>query len=150
MSYNISHFGVKQSLNKAERSLISKIKKEELMIEAIELGLMVDNQLTKPQLFNLIKQRREELNPKSKMIDTEISMRSLFDSLPSVERVPLNVLSDTKYRDTIYSPIVSSGRLPPGSKNILKEQGLTKTQKTIVRKEIKNEIDRLTELLENL
>ena len=144
----MNNFGTKTSLTKQERTYLSKTKKTQLIEEAMRLNLMVDEKLTKDQIFNLIKKYKQLNKPK---IETSIDMSDLLDTLPSVPKKILSVSDYSKIRESDIlndKLILPSRRIPPGSKIIRKEEGLTKTQKTAVRKEIKQEIDRLSDLLE--
>ena len=142
-------FGAKTSLTKTERTYLAKVKKQDLVNEALSLNLMIDEKLTKDKIYNVIKKYKQELNPKPKK-ETQISMSDLLDDLPDVPARPVRLSYDySQMRETDhYGPVLPSRRMPPGSKVIRKEQGLTKTQKTAVRREIKEEIDRLSDLLE--
>jgi hypothetical protein len=76
-----------------------------------------------------------------------------LESLPDVSARPSVQSYDyTKVResDVLYYPESRSHRLPAGSKEIHKERGMTKQQKTIVRRQIKNEIDYLSEVLKKI
>lgn len=143
----MNYFGVKTSLSKTDRSYLTKKSKKDLIDEAILLNLMVDEKLTKEQIFNLIKKQKENIKKQSKYLD----IGDLLDSLSDIDvSKPLkhNDYSNIRNSDVLYYPEYHSRRLPPGSKVIRKEEGLTKTQKTAVRREIKSEIDRLSEMLE--
>ena len=142
-------FGAKTSLTKAERAYLNKVKKQDLINEASKLGLMIDEKLTKDKIYNVIKKYKQELNPKPRK-ETKISMSDLLDDLPDVPPRPVRPSYDySQMRETdLFGPELPSRRMPPGSKIIRKEQGLSKTQKTAVRREIKEEIDRLSDLLE--
>jgi len=147
MSYNTFYFGVPKSLTKNERNYLTKISKQELLIEAYNLGLMVDDKLTKPQLFNLIKQKRNEMQPPVRK-ESKITTQDLLDSLPYVP-TPASRIKNTGFREQLDYVPAPSHRFPPGSKNIRKETGLTRPQKTAIRREITNEIDRLSDLLKD-
>ena len=143
----MNNFGVKTGLSKTDRSYLVKKSKKDLINEAILLNIMVDERLTKEQIFNLIKKQKENIKNQSKYFD----MGNLFDSLSDIDvskQLKHNDYSNIRNSDVLYYPGFDSRRLPPGSKVIRKEEGLTKTQKTAVRKEIKNEIDKLSDLLE--
>ncbi len=145
----MNQFGVKQTLNKQERAYVNKVKKQDLIKEAMNLDLMVDDKMNKSQLFNVIKQKKRELQP-VKRKETKIVMSDLFDELPQDAGVPITRLKNEPYREYVEFPIAPSHRLPAGSKEIRRERGLTKTQKTIIRRQIYNEIDYLAELLKKL
>ena len=144
----MNNFGVKQSLSKQDKAFLNRVKKEDLIKEAVSLNLMVDEKLTKPQLLTLIKKQKILLQPPIKK--TSINMSDLLESLPADVPKPSSRMNDP-YRvsqDPIEYPIGHGYRFPPGSKVIRKEEGFTKTQKTAIRKEISSEIDRLADLLE--
>lgn len=140
-------FGTKSVLSKTDRTYLAKISKNDLINEALSLNLIVDETLTKQQILNQIKKYKQSVEKDKKYLD----MQDLFKSLPDTS-TPYVKQPDkyAKYResDVLYYPELQAHRLPPGSKIIRKEEGLTKTQKTQIRKEIKNEIDRLADLLE--
>jgi hypothetical protein len=148
--YN-NFFGSKTSLTKEDRAYINKKSKLELIREATNLGLMVDDKLTKPEIFNLIKKyKKEQLQSKvQQKLNTDFNMSSLLDTLPQLEQKHLDY---TKLRESnvLDYNVTNPRRFPPGSKIIRKEDGLSKQQKTVLRREIKNEIDYLSELLKNM
>lgn len=150
-----NYFGAKTSLTKEDRAYINKKSKSDLIKEALSLEIMVDDKLTKSEIYNLIKKIKKEqvkLQQQPKK-ETQIDMQDLFETLPDVPvrhtRPILPSYDYTKPResDVLYYPEMRSHRFPPGSKVIRKEEGMTKQQKTIVRRQIKNEIDYLSELL---
>lgn len=141
----MNNFGVK-TISKEDRSYLAKKTKTDLINEALSLNIMIDEKLTKQQILNQIKKYKRNLNPKPKK-ETQINMQDLFESLPVVYPKPTYNYSKIRESD-LYYPQSKSYRFPPGSKIIRKEEGLTKTQKTAIRKEIKNEIDKLSDLLE--
>ena len=147
----MNSFGVKTSLSKADKSYLAKKSKSDLINEALLLNLMVDETLTKSQILNQIKKYKQSIEKETKKkYDMQDLLKALPDiSVPSVPSVKQPNMYD-KYResDILYYPEFKSYRLAPSSKVIRKEEGLTKTQKTQIRKEIKNEIDRLADLLE--
>ena len=98
-------------------------------------------------ISNILSMKPYKFERKFKQITTQ----DLLDSLPDVGLPPSRRIgpSFTKERQTDLLPEpIGMPRMPPGSKLIRKEEGLTKTQKTQVRKQIKDEIDRLSDLLE--
>ena len=148
--YN-NFFGTKTSLTKVDRAYINKKSKLELISEATNMGLMVDEKLTKPEIFNLIKKyKKQQLQSKVQQnLKSEFDMSNLLDTLPQLEKKHMDY---TKLResDVLDSQVLNPHRFPPGSKIIRKEDGLSKQQKTVLRREIKNEIDYLSELLKNM
>lgn len=140
-------FGAKTVLSKTDRAYLAKISKNDLINEALSLNLIVDEKLTKQQIFNQIKKYKQSLEKEKKYLDMQDLFKSLPDTYSPYVKQPDKY---AKYResDILYYPELQARRLPPGSKIIRKEEGLTKTQKTEIRKEIKNEIDRLADLLE--
>ena len=72
----INYFGGKTSLNKADRAYIHNKSKTDLFNEASSLGLMVDEKLTKQQIYNLIKRLKEEQAQ-------DFNMQDLLESLPT-------------------------------------------------------------------
>ena len=139
-------FGVKTQLSKADRNYLAKKKKNELINEALLLNLIVDENLTKPQILNQIKNRRKLIEEEQK----RFYMQNLLDALPPVGPKIKYDYSNYRETDVLDSREDKSRRMPPGSKIIRKEQGLTKTQKTQIRTEIKNEIDKLSDLLKTI
>ena len=71
-------------------------------------------------------------------------MSDLFDALPVG---PIYDYSQTRETD-LFGPESRSNRMPPGSKTIRKEQGLTRTQKIQGRKELVKGVDDLSDLFE--
>ena len=85
----------------------------------------------------------------------QISTQELFDSLPEMELHPSRRQNQQQFKipqNYYTSPhkLDISHRLPAGSKNIRKESGLTKSEKTKVRKELSQEIDYLSDLLSKI
>ena len=84
---------------------------------------------------------------------TSISTQDLLDSLPEVELPQSRRISpafkvpqpDKPHELDVYVP---HRRLPAGAKMIRKEEGMSKTEKTRVRKAIQAEIDYLSDLLD--
>lgn len=133
-------------MSKADRNYLAKKKKNELINEALLLNLIVDENLTKPQILNQIKNRRKLIEEEQK----RFYMQNLLDALPPVGPKIKYDYSNYREGDVLDSREDKSRRMPPGSKIIRKEQGLTKTQKTQIRTEIKNEIDKLSDLLKTI
>ena len=75
-------------------------------------------------------------------------MQDLFETLPTTDKKSVYDYNKIRESNVLYYPESRSYRMPPGSKIIRKEEGLSKTQKTQIRREIKDEIDRLSDLLE--
>lgn len=139
----MNFFGAKTTLSKVDRNYLAKKTKNELINEALSLNLIVDESLTKQQLLNQIKKHRQLIEKEQKRFD----MQNLLETLPSVDKKTKYDYSKTRDSDVLYYPEFKQHRMPPGSKIVRKEQGLSKTQKTQIRREIKNEIDNLSDLL---
>jgi hypothetical protein len=81
----------------------------------------------------------------------QITTSDLLDALPEVDLPPSRRVgpqfSTVREIENPYQ-YVPGQRLPPGSKIIRKEEGMTKQQKTQIRREIKNQIDYLSDMLE--
>jgi len=162
----MNHFG-------APTEQLLKKKHEELVLLAmnvygispVELKQRNGKWKIKKDIVNIIKrkqnERRKELNERSKRLEAErvateratlgISVSELLEALPVTrprpDTVPLNAPIEYRQRQEDYEH--SSKRLPAGSKVIRKEPvGLTNKQKSEIRKGIREEIDRLSELLE--
>lgn len=156
----LTFFGAKTSLTKAERTYLGKVKKQDLINEASKLGLMIDEKLTKDKIYNVIKKYKQELNAEIKKREKQeeqqrkmYEMSDLLDALQDVPSRPVRPVRPSyaysKIRETdLFGPELPSRRMPPGSKVIRKEQGLTKTQKTQGRKEIVKGVDDLSDLFQ--
>ena len=140
----MNSFGTKTTLSKADRNYLAKKTKNELINEALSLNLIMDESLTKQQILNQIKTQRQLLKKEQK----RFNMEDLFKTLPSVDKKTKYDYSKIRDSDVLYYPEFKQHRMPPGSKIVRKEEGLSKTQKTQIRREIKNEIDKLSDLLE--
>lgn len=138
----MNEFGVK-NLSKQERALLNKTKKSELIDEANSLNIMVDDRLTKLELFNIINTEKN----KYKRLNKPISIKSLLDALPEIQAPISRIKGPYRVQDEI---VFQQKRMPPGSKIIRKEQGLSRSQKTELRNQITDEIDRLSDLLEQI
>lgn len=148
-------FGAKTSLTKAERTYLGKVKKQDLINEASKLGLMVDEKLTKDKIFNVIKKYKQQLNAerikREKQEERQrkmYEMSDLLDALPSHGPVGPSYNYSQMRETDLFGPELPSRRMPPGSKIIRKEQGLTKTQKTKGRKELVKGVDDLSDLFQ--
>lgn len=143
----MNFFGVKTTLSKADRNYLSKKTKSQLIDEALLLNLIVDESFTKAQILNQIKNYRKLIDKEQKTYN----MQNLLDALPTVDKKIEYDYSKIREKDEMsdYSKL-KHYRMPPGSKIVRKEQGLTKTQKTQIRREIKNEIDKLSDLLKTI
>lgn len=88
-----------------------------------------------------------------KRVQTMITTQDLLDSLPDVSLPPSRRTGPT-YTQLRMIPqeeiIPQYRRMPPGSKVIRKETGMTKNEKIQVRKQIQSEIDDLSNLLASL
>lgn len=144
----MNFFGVKTTLSKADRNYLAKKTKSQLIDEALLLNLIVDESLTKPQILNQIKNHRKLIEKEQKTYN----MQNLLDTLPTVDKKIEYDYSKMRESDALsdYYSKLKHHRMPPGSKIVRKEQGLTKTQKTQIRREIKNEIDKLSDLLKTI
>ena len=155
---NAMYFGVKTALSKQDRAILSKLKKSDLIDEANKLGLMVSDKATKEQLYNLVKNAKQ--NP---YVKKNIDMSDLFEGLPDVERrefmprqeEPKLLKVPLSYQRTIRKPtydthlkeaIKRKSGVIPGSKIVRSEVGLSKQEKTILRKQIRDQMDELAEL----
>lgn len=88
-----------------------------------------------------------------KRVQTMITTQDLLDSLPDVPLPPSRRLgpSYTQMRMVPQEEFVPQyRRMPPGSKVIRKETGMTKTEKTQMRRQIQSQIDDLSDLLASL
>lgn len=155
---NAMYFGVKTALTKQDRAIFSKLKKSDLIDEANKLGLMVSDKATKEKLYILVKNAKQ--NP---YVKKNIDMSDLFEGLPDVERrefiprqedkqllkVPLS-FQRTIRKPTNDSQLREANKRKPGvirgSKIVRSEVGLSKQEKTVLRKQIKDQMGELAEL----
>ena len=78
----MNSFGTKTTLSKADRNYLAKKTKNELINEALLLNLMVDESLTKQQIFNQIKIHRKSIEKEQK----RFNMQNLLETLPPVDK----------------------------------------------------------------
>jgi hypothetical protein len=140
----MNSFGVKTTLSKADRNYLAKKTKNDLINEALSLNLMVDENLTKQQILNQIKKQRQLIGKEQK----RFNMDDLFETLPTINKKNKYDFSKIRESDLLYQPEIKYHRFPPGSK--IDRKVLTKTQKTQMRREIKDEIDKLSDLLRTI
>jgi hypothetical protein len=155
----INYFGGKTSLNKADRAYISKKSKTDLFNEASSLGLMVDEQLTKQQIYNLIKRLKEEQAQALKQAQAQalkqaqaLDMQDLLEHLPTNIPKRISEIRQEPYREP--SPLESipavnktiKKQRPRGSKDTRAHQGLSKQEKTASNIESKKSVDDVSDL----
>ena len=160
-----NHFG-------AKRGTLESMKKDELIQEARKYGVLVldRKKVTIKEIINKIKKKQKEIKDREKrekeLVELErlkreqeflaYDTKGLLDSLSDVgplvpqqsKRVGPQFQQFRQSPDLFaYNP---TPRVPGGSKYIRKEEGLSKGQKTQLRKQIKAEIDDLSKLLKSI
>lgn len=125
---------------RTKNDVIKAIKK----IRKIKIQEKKEKQRRQEEAIEEIQRRQEEAERAKRVF----SLSTLLEVLPEAGTSSLN--APTIYRQPPEEYEHRSHRLPAGSRVIRKEpSGLTNKQKSELRKGIKDEIDRLSELLKN-